>query len=145
MAFQGWEDGLYQVLIAHPIYTLTLPLVNLDEMLAVDFADQIPGYESALPAVVNELLFPNRWFWVYLGISLLLLGLVLWKQRRENSRVYWLVVLFFVFSIPYLYIAWHGDALDLARHASIASIQFHLGLWLLLIFYLDKQIGFFRL
>jgi hypothetical protein len=138
--FRDGKTVYTKFLIAHPIYTLTLPLVNVDEMLAVDFSQLIPGYEPALPAMINELFFPIRWFWAYLGMSVLLFVIILWKQRRENSRVFWLIVLFFIFSIPYLYLAWHGDALDLARHASIANIQFHLGFWLLLIFFLDNTL-----
>jgi hypothetical protein len=138
--FRDGKTVYTKFLIAHPIYTLTLPLVNVDEMLAVDFSQLIPGYEPALPAMINELFFPIRWFWTYLGMSVLLFVIILWKQRRENSRVFWLIVLFFIFSIPYLYLAWHGDALDLARHASIANIQFHLGFWLLLIFFLDNTL-----
>jgi hypothetical protein len=145
--FSKWlfKDGktVYtKFLIMHPIYTLTLPLVNVSEMLVVDFSQLIPGYKPALPAIGNELFFPVHWFWVYLGLSVLLFVILLWKQRREASRAYWLIVLFFIFSIPYLYLAWHGDALDLARHASIANIQFHLGTWLLFIFFLDKYLAF---
>jgi hypothetical protein len=145
--FSKWlfKDGktVYtKFLITHPIYTLTLPLVNVSEMLVVDFSQLIPGYKPALPAIGNELFFPVHWFWVYLGLSVLLFVILLWKQRREASRAYWLIVLFFIFSIPYLYLAWHGDALDLARHASIANIQFHLGTWLLFIFFLDKNLAF---
>jgi hypothetical protein len=139
--FRDGKTVYTRFLIAHPNYALTLPLVNVDEMLAVDFSQLIPGYEPALPAMINELFFPIRWFWAYLGISVLLFAIFIWKQRHDNSRVFWLMVLFFIFSIPYLYLAWHGDALDLARHASIANVQFHLGLWLLLIFFLDRIIS----
>jgi hypothetical protein len=144
--FSKWlfKDGktVYtKFLIAHPIYTLTLPLVNLDELLAFDFSHLVPGYKPAIPAIVDEIFFPVRWFWVFLGMSVLLLTFVLWKQRREKSRVFWLLVSFFFISIPYLYLAWHGDALDLARHASIANIQFHLAMWLLLAFFIDKNLA----
>ena len=87
--------------------------------------------------MANEFFFPVRWFWLYIGISVLLLGLTFWKQRREKSRAYWLIVIFFAFSIPHLYLAWHGDALDVERHASIANVQFHLGMWLLVVFLID--------
>ena len=144
--FSKWlfKDGktVYtKFLITYPIYTLTLPLVNAKEMLAADFSQLIPGYKPALPAIVNEFFFPIRWFWVYLGLSVALIGFIFWKQRREGPRVFWLIAFFFVFSLPYLYLAWHGDALDVARHAAIANIQFHLGSWLLLIFYLDKRLA----
>lgn len=139
--FQDGKTVYASFLAAHPVYALTLPLVNIDDMLAVDFSHLIPGYEPALPEVVNEFFFPIRWFWTYLGMSVLLFVIVLWKQRREVSRTFWLIVLFFIFSIPYLYLAWHGDALDLARHASIANIQFHLGAWMLLACFVDKKIS----
>jgi len=138
--FQDGKTVYAGFLAAHPVYALTLPLVNIDDMLAVDFSHLIPGYEPALPEVVNEFFFPIRWFWIYLGMSILLFVIVFWKQRREVSRAFWLIVLFFIFSIPYLYLAWHGDALDLARHASIANIQFHLGMWMLLAYFLDEGV-----
>ena len=142
--FSNWlfKDGrtIYaKFLVAHPIYTLTMPLLNIHDMLAVDFSNLIPGYEPALPVIANELFFPIGWFWIFLAISVLLFGFILWNSRLEGSRVFWLIVLFFVFSIPFLYLAWHGDALDLERHAAIVNIQFHLGIWLLLVFYLDKR------
>jgi hypothetical protein len=139
--FQDGKTVYASFLVAHPIYTLSMPLVNIDEMLTVDFSQLIPDYEPALPAMINEFFFPTRWFWPYLGISVLLFVIVIWKQRREKSRAFWLIVLFFIFSIPYLFLAWHGDALDLTRHASIANIQFHLGFWVLLIFFLDRIIS----
>ena len=143
--FSNWlfRDGktVYaKFLIAHPIYTLTMPLLNIDEMLAVDFSNIITGYKPVLPVMANEFFFPVRWFWLYIGISVLLLGLTFWKQRREKSRAYWLIVIFFAFSIPYLYLAWHGDALDVQRHASIANAQFHLGMWLLFVFLIDTML-----
>jgi hypothetical protein len=140
--FMDGKTVYTRFLITHPIYTLTLPLVNVSEMLAVDFSQLIPGYRPALPAIVNELFFPVRWFWFYLGLSVVFIGIILWKQRREGSRAFWLIVLFIIISIPYLYLAWHGDALDLARHAAVANIQFHLGTWLLFVFYLDKRLAF---
>jgi hypothetical protein len=143
--FSKWlfEEGktVYtRFLIAHPIYTLTMPLLNLEEMLAVDFSSLISAYRPALPGLANEFFFPIRWFWVYLAIFVPLLVFVLWKLRREKSRIFWLTAVFFTFSIPYLYLAWHADALDVQRHAAIANIQFHLGSWLLLVFYLDRKI-----
>ena len=143
--FSKWlfKDGkaVYtKFLIAHPIYTFTLPIVNLDEMLAADFSHLIPGYQPALPGFVNEFFFPIRWFWIFIWISALVVGYFLWSGLREKTRVFWLLIMFFVFSIPYLYLAWHGDALDLARHASIASIQFHLGVWMLFAYFLDKNV-----
>jgi hypothetical protein len=147
--FSNWlfRDGktVYaKFLISHPVYTLTMPLLNMDEMLAVDFSNIIPGYRPILPIITNEFFFPIGWFWIYLGMSALLFGLVLWQHRREATRAFWLMVLFFVFSVPYLYLAWHGDALDLARHASIANIQFHLGMWLVLVFSIDRILLSFR-
>jgi hypothetical protein len=41
-------------------------------------------------------------------------------------------------SIPHLYLVWHGDALDVDRHAVLANLQFHLGVWLLIILFVDR-------
>ena len=68
-------------------------------------------------------------------------GFIFADSLRENKKVYWVAFFTLLLAIPHLSLIWHGDALDVARHAVIANVQFHLGVWLLIILYLDGVFG----
>jgi hypothetical protein len=143
--FSKWlfNDGnkVYaRFLLTHPLYAIKAPLEDIRNLLAVDFFEfnPIPHYTPALPKWVNEIFFPIHLFSQYLWSSAFVVGLVFVKKMRSNTRTYWSALIFFFLSIPYLYLTWHGDAHSIERHAVIANIQFHLGIWLLFILYLDK-------
>jgi hypothetical protein len=130
-------------LLKHPSYTIDSPLEDIEVLLADDFFEGIPvpKYTPALPKVANEILYPERYFYLYLWLSLFLSGFIFAASLRENKKVYWVVFFTLLLAIPHLYLVWHGDALDVARHAVIANVQFHLGVWLLIILYLDGVFG----
>jgi len=143
--FSKWLFGNGNVvyarfLLAHPLYTIISPLEEKKILLATDYNKSIPipDYTPALPAQINELVYPIGWYIFYFLLALITVGFIFLKNLRTKNSVYWLVFLFFFISIPYLYLSWHGDALDIARHAVVANIQFHLGIWLLLLLSLDK-------
>jgi hypothetical protein len=137
--FRDGRSVYAQFLLAHPFYTLGSPLENLDILLAGNYRGgiPIPGYSPALPGLVNEFFYPKSWFWLYLWLSLVITLVLLFALLKARSKVFWTVSIFFLLSIPMLYLAWHADALDLSRHATIANIQYHLGLWLMVLFCLD--------
>ncbi len=137
--FRDGRSVYTQFLLSHPFYTLASPLKEIDLLLAGNYLNSfpIPGYSPALPGLINEFFYPESWFWLYLCIALALTGAHLFAQRKARNRVLWAVFLFFLLSVPNLYLAWHADALDVVRHAAIANVQYHLGLWLMLLFYLD--------
>jgi len=143
--FSRWlfhdSQGVYvRFLLAHPAYLLLSPWENITRLLAADYFTVIPieHYTPALPAPVNELLYPIRWFWPYFWVSLLAAGVILAVSLRQRKEEYLLPFLFFLLSIPHLYLTWHGDALDVERHAVLANLQWRLGLALIVILFLDS-------
>jgi hypothetical protein len=55
-----------------------------------------------------------------------------------RSSPLWAVPLTMILLVyPHAFLVWHGDAMELGRHAVQAGIQFHLGLWLLGLLALD--------
>lgn len=153
--FEKWlyTEGRHvyvKFLLAHPGYVIESPLENIEVLLADDFFEgvPVPEYTPALPKIVNEILYPERYFQLYLWLSIFASGFIFGFSLRENKRVYWVVLLLLLLTIPHLYLVWHGDALNVARHAVIANIQFHIGIWSLIILYLDgifgnpKSVGF---
>jgi len=127
-------------LLTHPRYTIESPLENIDVLLADDFFEEVPvpGYSPALPIVVNEILYPERYFRLYLWVSLFASGFIFANSLRQEKRVNWVVFVSLLLAIPHLYLVWHGDALNVARHAVMGNVQFHLGIWLLIVLFVDS-------
>jgi hypothetical protein len=140
--FDDSRSVYVKFLITHPAYTIWSPLANIRVLLGYDYfvGIHVPAYVPALPALANELFYPIRWFWIYLGLSLVFIGLIFATSLRTDRSVYWFIAAFFLLSIPHLYFVWHGDALDVERHAVLANVQFHLGVGLLFTLYLDNLI-----
>jgi hypothetical protein len=140
--FSDARNVYVKFLLTHPIYTITSPLVDIKALLGYDYFEgfHIPNYAPALPKQVNNLFYPVSWFWIYLGVSLLAAGFILVTNLRIKERVYWIVLAFLLLALPQLYLIWHGDALDVERHAVVMNIQFHLGILWLVIFYIDAVV-----
>jgi hypothetical protein len=140
--FNDARNVYVKFLLTHPVYTITSPLMDIKALLGYDYLEgfHIPDYTPALPEQVNGLLYPVGWFWPYLWGLLLPTGFILATNLRTKERVYWIIVAFLLLSLPQLYLIWHGDALDVERHAVVMNIQFHLGILWLVIFYLDTML-----
>jgi len=137
--FNDARDVYVKFLQTHPGYTIKSPLADIKALLGYNYLEgfHLPDYTPALPSRVNDLFYPVEWFWPYLWVSLLAAGFILATNLRTKKRVYWIIVVFLLLSLPQLYLIWHGDALDVERHAVVMNIQFHLGLLWLVIFHID--------
>ena len=113
--------------------------MNIKTLLGYDYFEgvPIPDYIPALPKQVNEMFYPMRWFWIYCWLSLFTVSFIVTVNLRTKRRIYWIILVFLLLAIPQLYLIWHGDALDVERHAVVMNIQVHLGLWWLIIIYID--------
>jgi hypothetical protein len=138
--FSEGKNVYVKFLLAHPLYTIESPLENIRVLLAADYLDgiPIPRYTPALPRQVNDLFYPINWFWSYLWISLFASGAIIANNFRTRNEPLWIIFIFLLLSVPHLYLIWHGDALDVARHAVIANVQYHIGFILIVILFLDS-------
>jgi uncharacterized membrane protein len=141
--FNDAQNVYVRFLLTHPVYAITSPLVDIKALLGYDYFKgfRIPNYVPTMPALVNDLIYPVSWFWPYLWVSLLAAGFILVLNLRTKERVYWISVAFLLLALPQLYLIWHGDALDVERHAVVMNIQFHLGILWLVIIYIDRVIA----
>ena len=137
--FNDARNVYVKFLFEHPIYTITSPFMNIKTLLGYDYFEgvPIPDYIPALPKQVNEMFYPMRWFWIYCWLSLFTVSFIVTVNLRTKRRIYWIILVFLLLAIPQLYLIWHGDALDVERHAVVMNIQVHLGLWWLIIIYID--------
>ncbi|GAB4503209.1 MAG: hypothetical protein Fur0043_02010 [Anaerolineales bacterium] len=137
--FHDSQRVYIRFLLTHPDYLLWTPWENIRRLLAADYVNVLPieNYRPALPALLNELLYPLAWFWPAWEISLFALGGILVVVILRRWGQYSLPFLFFLLSIPHLYLAWHGDALDVERHAVLVNVQWHVGIALIMLLFLD--------
>jgi hypothetical protein len=136
--YRKGKDTYIRFLIDHPRYTLTAPWQDMRTSLASnEIASYTPGgFRQFATWLFEELFFPRS-----LGMLAMLAVAALAGIPRANTwragPVFWLVFVVLVLFIPHFYLAWHGDAAEVSRHAIQASIQLRLSLWLLLFLALD--------
>ena len=59
-----------------------------------------------------------------------------------QNNAWWLVIGLNILVFPHYFIIWHGDVMGIFRHVLTVSIQFYLGMWILLLFMLDRALAF---
>ncbi len=91
----------------------------------------------------NQILVISQAFYFRSPISEWLAGIVLlgasiiWIVKLRVNSI-WLVLAILALSIyPMMFIVWHGDPLEIERHAIQIGIQFRLAAWIALIFIVD--------
>ena len=136
--FADGKNVYAKFLLTHPLYALTAPLKDIKPLLASNFEEMVPKYTPSLPNPINEFFYPVRFFWFYFWASFIIVFFTFVKNYQKKNKVFWVVFIFWLISIPYLYLTWHGDAHSVKRHIVIANIQFHLGVWLLLLINLNE-------
>jgi len=86
--------------------------------------------------VITTLLYP-AWPWVLAASIVAVVGGVLLGQAR---RLAWAVVaLLGALGLVHMLVAWHGDGMEVTRHASVGNVQVRLGVLLLLVLLLDGR------
>ncbi len=123
-AFRAWVEQdlrgtLARYVATHPGYAV-LPLEDADTVLAPEFAEL-----RQLPRPLAAQRLPARW----LGRLLLLataaaIAMALWRRDRRGSVPLWL----FGSGGLAWFVAWHGDAMEIARHTLSANLLLHLAI-----------------
>jgi len=138
--YRKGKDVYLQFLISHPVYTITEPWKNIDLMLEPqDLSRYAPEqYQPLLGWLFGNLIYPNSLWLVTLLAFVTVTTTILAKSRKKIPSFCWLILGTLVLFFPHFYIVWHGDAVEVGRHAVQASVQLRLCLWLLLFLTLDK-------
>jgi hypothetical protein len=136
--YKRGKDVYIQFLIAHPAYTLTSPWTHIDELLTPsELLNYAPDrYSPVIAWLFGKVFFPNS-LWLVLLLVLLTLVFTIMAKPWKGPSAFWLVLGFLVLFFPHFYLAWHGDAAEVGRHAIQASVQLRTSLWLLLWLALD--------
>jgi len=126
-------------LASRPLQSLREPWGDLAWLLAFEDIDFFypQRYQPVLPWYVERILYPQDallWLWILVTVA----ALVAILKRAWRSNKAWLVFIALILLIyPHIFIVWHGDVPGTHRHALTISLQFVLGLWLLLFLSLE--------
>ena len=136
--FQAWtgargKSTYFEYLLADPLRTAWEPLQNAGALLFPTLRGYAPEGLRGLPV---DGLYPHS-PWAVGGLALL--GAASWaaawaRWRRLNGRGLWVSLALLLLSYPHLALVWHGDAMEVGRHAVAAAVQLRLGLWLAVLF-----------
>jgi hypothetical protein len=143
-AFLKWareegRDTLARYLLTHPAQTAKETFGKRQRLLSgVTVGYLSPGAREVVPEPLDELIYPRDsqdvWFWmVAIGLGAGALALAVGGRRT------WLVpVVALAVQVPHALVVYHGDTLEVPRHAMLVAITTRLGLLLLALLALDR-------
>jgi hypothetical protein len=132
-------------LLANLRTTLRAPLIRADVLLNgtlqygdPDHTQLFPAFPASLRGLTN-VLFPILPLPYYAAAYVVLFTLLGWAVLRGwASSAWWVAGAILVSMYPLMFLNWHGDPMEIERHALQAAIQFRLVFWLLLLLALDR-------
>jgi hypothetical protein len=93
-------------------------------------------YPKELKALSDHFYFrSNIMDWIA-GFGLVV-AVISWAVKGKANSVWFVVALMVVSLYPMMFIVWHGEPLEIDRHALQIGIQFRLIAWMALIFFID--------
>ncbi|MGB8980826.1 MAG: hypothetical protein WCC12_03035, partial [Anaerolineales bacterium] len=152
-ALQAYRLWLHQAgkacymkwLLSDPLESMQAPLTEFDALIGMQNIQPFlfsKRFSPILPARLEAMLFPRH--------QLVLVLVVLWAAAliailtrvwRQN-KAWWVAIGLSVLIFPHYFITWHGDVMGIYRHVVSASVQFYLGMWLLILLALDQVLSF---
>lgn len=144
--FRDWlfEDGkqsYMRFLLTHPQWAFAEPFRDRDTILGLIREDDgFPHSTSRSQKWVGAIIYANR-PGIFLGgfcIAILLAAYALGRSTSIGLAAWWVPLGLLLFAWPLGMIAWHGDSMDIGRHAMQAGVQARLGILLLALFAVDR-------
>ena len=134
---KGRQTYIY-FLLSHPAYLVAQPMrnfrsrltLNMRYMAAGDFTSLLPGraWNALLnPATVTPLLL----------LTGMIFAVLVFTPKTRCHPLFVASSAVGSFGIPYLFVAWHGDAMEVARHCFSAILQMEIAVGLAVIVLVD--------
>lgn len=126
-------------LTSHPVYFLLSPLHTINHDFTANLLDYAaPGYTPLLRSSILMSLINPYAFIFYSLASLITIVFIAIRSPIKKNTLYWVATALIITSYLHYLIVWHGDAMEISRHALPAAIQFRLGIWFLIILLIDR-------
>lgn len=130
-------------LLSHPTWLLEAPMTDGNSLFAstASLAGEplrSHGFRTFLPASIEDMLFARTIAHTAGMAMLVLLGVALACAARW-PRSGWLVPLgLVILAWPHALVVWHGDSMEVTRHALQMNVQLRLGAWVLALYVIDS-------
>jgi hypothetical protein len=120
--------------IAHPVEAAGLPLEDWSSLVIPD-SMEYRGDGAVTPAWLRAL---TAVFFPLSGRGLLLLSAVTTLALAFAASLgwrswWWLPIALLLTCLPMMFIVWHGDSIEIERHAFQIALQIRLAMWMLLV------------
>jgi|GEM_PF-868003 len=131
-------------LISHPIDSLIEPLRQFPSILLGDNLEyHNPRYAvQTIPVWLMDLtrrFYPRDFYTMIAFVGLAAFGVIRYIFDRNQARSSWIVVAVLLVSLyPMMFIIWHGNPIEIERHAASIGIQLRLMGWMTVALLLDQ-------
>jgi hypothetical protein len=127
-------------LISNPALLLAEPLGDLDHIISPDSTE----YRSqVIPTplwqeMLTSWIYPQSTPLVIISLFLLVTASIIYVWRVNWRVEYFVPWLLLVTAFPMGLVVWHGDTIELERHAFQISLQLRIAIWSLVVFLLGS-------
>jgi hypothetical protein len=133
------RNTLARYLLAHPIQTVKQTIGKRQRLLAgVTVGYRPRDARNILPEPIDELVYPRDAQDVYFWMIVVGLGAGVVALTLGARRTWWVPAIAFAVQAPHAIVVYHGDTLEIPRHAMLIAITTRLSLLLLAILALDR-------
>ena len=148
-AVRDWinADGVttyIRYLLSRPIESLVEPFRHLPTILSGNNIEyHQPRYAvPTVPLALTQLtqrIYPRDLFLVFIFVAMALLGVIQYVLDKGSLQPGWIVVAGLLVSLyPMMFIIWHGNPIEVERHAASIGIQLRLMGWMMVVLFLDR-------
>ena len=131
-------------LLSHPIDSLIEPFRQLPSIFGGDNLEYhqpryaVPTIPLWLITLTNRIYIRNLWV-ICILVGVAILGLLRYFFDENHQQSSWLVVAVLLISLyPMMFIVWHGNPIEIERHAAPVGIQLRLMAWMTVALLLDQ-------
>jgi hypothetical protein len=135
------RDTHARYLLTHPYQTVKQTIGKRQRLLAgVTVGYRPPDARNILPEPLDELVYPRDAQDVYFWMIVIGLGAGVVALTLGARRTWWVPVVAFAVQAPHAIVVYHGDTLEIPRHAMLVAITTRLSLLLLAILAFDRVV-----
>ena len=144
--FLDWarEHGrgtLARYLLTHPAYTVKSTIGRRQRLLAgVTGGYMSPEQRLVVPEPLDRLIYPRSAQDVYFWLIVIGLGAGIVALRLGARRVWLVPAAALAVQVPHAMVVYHGDTLEVPRHAMLVAITTRLALLILAVLALDRAL-----
>ena len=130
-------------LLSDPLESVTQSVDQFQEVIAFSDLSKFFArkYDPVIPWFIEPFIYPVK-FIILLWAALTSLALIaVWKRAWNINPLWGIYILLTLPIMPHLFLVWHGDTMDIQRHALSVGLQIALCFWIAIFLLLDQFIA----